>query len=298
MDFSLSLVLPQLFNGLVWGIVLGLLAIGLSIIFGMLNVINFCHGAMYAVGAYVAYSFIFVLTHFLGSRFDNFWIALVLAPVVVGAMGLGIEFFLLRPLSRLGYTPQVLVTFGLSLILQELIIIIWGSMPKSFPTPNLLKGVVNLGFMVYPKYRLFLLILTLLVILGIWIFLEKSRLGGIIRAGAEDAEMVSLVGINIQRLFTLIFGFGSAMAGFAGVLAGPVLANLQPDLGNSVVLACFVVVVLGGLGSFSGAVVGSIVVGIIKAVATMVWPPAATVIMFVLMALILVVRPQGLLGKR
>jgi branched-chain amino acid transport system permease protein len=152
--------------------------------------------------------------------------------------------------------------------------------------------------MFYPKYRLFILIITPLIMLGVWLFLEKTKYGSIIRAGTEDKEMANLLGINIRRVFTIIFSFGAAMAGLTGVLAGPVIGSLQPDLGNAVLLGSFVVVVVGGMGSFGGAILGGILVGITKGITTMIWPPASNVIMFVLMALILVFRPQGLLGKR
>jgi branched-chain amino acid transport system permease protein len=178
------------------------------------------------------------------------------------------------------------------------VIIAWGSIPISFPTPKVLKGMVDLGFMSYPRYRLFVLILTPLVMLAIWLFLEKTKYGSIIRAGTEDVEMVNLLGINISRLFTLIFGFGASMAGFAGVLAGPIMGSLQVDLGNSVLLGSFVVVVLGGLGSFPGAILGGILVGITKAITTIFWAAGSNIIIFILMAVILVVRSQGLLGKR
>ncbi len=298
MDLSTSLILGQLFNGLVWGIVLGLLAVGLTIIFGMLDVVNFAHGAMYMVGAYSAFSFTLALTKFLGVSTGSFWIALFLAPIVVGLIGMLIELFLLRRMSGQDVTYQLLLTFGLALIIQELVIIIWGSMPMSFPTPKVLRGVVDLGFMFYPKYRLFILIVTPLVMVAIWLFLEKTKYGSIIRAGTEDKEMANLLGINIRRVFTMIFSFGAAMAGLTGVLAGPVIGSLQPDLGTSVLLGSFVVVVVGGMGSFGGAILGGVLVGLTKGITSLIWPPASNVIMFVLMALILVVRPQGLLGKR
>jgi len=292
MELSTSLILGQLFNGLVWGIVLGLLAVGLTIIFGMLDVINFAHGVMYMVGAYSAFTFILTLTGLLGGSGASFWIALLLAPIVVGLLGMVIEFFLLRPMYNRDITYQLLLTFGVTLIIQELGIIIWGSMPMSFPTPKILRGVF------YPKYRLFILIVTPLIMLGVWLFLEKTKYGSIIRAGTEDKEMANLLGINIRRVFTVIFSFGAAMAGLTGVLAGPVIGSLQPDLGNAVLLGSFVVVVVGGMGSFGGAILGGILVGLTKGITTMIWPPASNVIMFVLMALILVFRPQGLLGKR
>jgi branched-chain amino acid transport system permease protein len=298
MEFNLTLFMGQLFNGLVWGIVLGLLAVGLTIIFGMLDVINFAHGVMYMVGAYSAYTFIVALTQWLGATTGSFWLALLVAPVVVGLLGMVIEILFLRSMYDRDILYQFLLTFGLALVIQELVIIIWGSMPMSYPTPKLLRGVVNLGFMFYPKYRLFILVITPLIMLFIWLFLEKTKYGAIIRAGTEDKEMVNLLGINIRRVFTLIFSFGAAMAGLTGALAGPVIGSLQPDLGSTVLLGSFVVVVVGGLGSFSGAIVGAILVGITKSITTMIWAPASNVVIFVLMALILIFRPQGLFGKR
>jgi branched-chain amino acid transport system permease protein len=274
------------------------MAIGLTIIFGMLNVVNFAHGVLYTIGAYFGYSFIRSFTNLLGTTIYSFWIALILAPVLVGILGMAIEFVLVRPMYRRDIIYQLLLTFGLVLIIQELVVIRWDSIPISFPTPDILKGMVDLGFMFYPKYRIFLLILTPLIMGTIWLFLEKTKYGSIIKAGTEDVEMVTLLGINIRRLFTLIFAFGAAMAGFAGVLAGPIMGSLQPELGNPVLLESFVVVVLGGMGSFTGAIVGAILVGLIKALTTMLWAPGSNVIIFVLMAVILVIRTQGLLGKR
>lgn len=298
MAFDTTLIISQLFNGLVWGIVLGLLAMGLTIIFGMMGVINFAHGALYLVGAYSAYTLITTGTQWMGAATGSFWIALVAAPIAVGLIGMAVEFFLLRRMYEKEIIYQFLLTFGLTLVIQELVTIIWGGMPKSFPTPDLLKGVVDLGFMLYPKYRLFVLVLTPVIMLAVWLILVRTRYGAIIRAGTEDKDMVNLLGINVRRVFTVVFSFGAAMAGLAGVLAGPVIGNIQPDLGNSVLLASFVVVVVGGLGSFTGAVVGAILVGLVKAVTGMVWAEASNAIVFALMAVVLVVMPQGLLGKR
>lgn len=298
MTFDTTLIISQLFNGLVWGIVLGLLAMGLTIIFGMMGVINFAHGALYLVGAYSAYSLITAGTQWLGAATGSFWIALVAAPIAVGLIGMAVEFFLLRRMYEREIIYQFLLTFGLTLVIQELVTIIWGGMPMSFPTPDLLKGVVDLGFMLYPKYRLFVLVLTPLIMLAVWLILVRTRYGAIIRAGTEDRDMVDLLGINVRRVFTVVFSIGAAMAGLAGVLAGPVIGSIQPDLGNSVLLASFVVVVVGGLGSFTGAIAGAILVGLVKAVTGMVWAEASNAIVFALMAVVLVFMPQGLLGKR
>lgn len=298
MAFDTTLIISQLFNGLVWGIVLGLLAMGLTIIFGMLGVINFAHGALYLVGAYLAFTLIVASTQWLGAATGSFWFSLVAAPIAVGLIGMVVEFFLLRRMYEKEIIYQFLLTFGLTLVIQELVTIIWGGMPMSFPTPDLLKGVVDLGFMLYPKYRLFVLVVTPLIMLAVWFVLVRTRYGAIIRAGTEDRDMVDLLGINVRRVFTVVFSIGAAMAGLAGVLAGPVIGNLQPDLGNSVLLASFVVVVVGGLGSFTGAIAGAILVGLVKAATSMVWAEASNAIVFALMAVVLVFMPQGLLGKR
>lgn len=298
MTFDTTLIISQLFNGLVWGIVLGLLAMGLTIIFGMMGVINFAHGALYLVGAYSAYTLISAGTQWMGAATGSFWVALVAAPIAVGLIGMAVEFFLLRRMYEKEIIYQFLLTFGLTLVIQELVTIIWGGMPKSFPTPDLLKGVVDLGFMLYPKYRLFVLVLTPLIMLAVWLILVRTRYGAIIRAGTEDKDMVNLLGINVRRVFTVVFSFGAAMAGLAGVLAGPIIGNIQPDLGNNVLLSSFVVVVVGGLGSFTGAVAGAILVGLVKAVTGMVWAEASSAIVFALMAVVLVIMPHGLLGKR
>lgn len=298
MDPFWNYVLSQLFNGLVWGVILSLLAIGLTIIFGMLNIINFAHGALYTIGTYAVYSVFMAFSYFVGRITGDFWIALLVGTLAVGAIGLLVEFWLLRPMYKRDIIYQLLLTFGLALIIQELMIIIWGSRPMSFPTPDSFKGVVDLGFIIYPKYRLFLLFVIPLIMLGIWLFLERTKFGSIIRAGTEDFEMVNLLGINVQRVFTFIFGFGASMAGLAGGLAGPVLGSAQPDIGNHILLESFVVVVLGGMGSFAGAIAGAMVVGITKSIMVMIWAPASNVVVFVLMAGILIWRPQGLLGKR
>lgn len=298
MDINASLVASQLFNGLVWGVLLGLLAVGLTIIFGVLDIINFAHGAMYMVGAYTAYTVTTTINGIIGDSTNSFWISLVVSTVIVGLLGLVIEIIFLRPMYKRDILDQFLLTFGLALIIQEAVIMCWGTMPMSFPTPNILKGTVDLGFIIYPKYRIFLLIVTPLLMGLIWLFLEKTKYGAIIRAGTENRTMVNLLGINIQKVFTFIFAFGAAMAGLAGCLAGPVIGNLQPELASTVLLPSFVVVVVGGMGSFVGAIVSAILVGITKGVTVIFWPQGTTIIVFVLMAIILVFRPQGLFGRR
>ncbi len=297
-QMDLMYILAQIFNGLAWGVILGLLAIGLSIIFGMLNVLNFAHGSLYLLGAYLGYTFILAFTKLFGTSAASFWVALFLAPMVVGLVGLVIEVFLLRRIYALGHFYHILLTVGLFFVIHELVIIIWSTSSMSFPTPSILKGLVNLGFIFYPKFRLFILIISPLSMIAIWLFLEKTKYGSIIRAGAEDVEMANLLGINIGRLFTFVFALGAAMAGLGGVLAGPIEGSLHPDMGNPVLLASFVVVVIGGLRSFSGAILGGILIGLTKAITTMVYPEASAIVMFLIMAVILVVRPQGLFEVR
>jgi branched-chain amino acid transport system permease protein len=284
-----SLLFSQVLNGVVTGMLYALMGIGLSIVTGILNIPNFAHGAMFALGAYL----IFTVLQLIG----NFWIALVVAPLGVLLLGVVIEYAGIRLLYRAGHDYQLLLTFGLSLIITEGIILVWGPIGMSQLPPPILRGGVDLGITFYPKYRLFVMAMAGLLILGSWLFLEKTRYGAIMRAGIEDKEMVSLLGIDIHRLFTAAFGLGAYLAGISGALTAPI-RGLNPFMGVDMLGIAFVVVALGGLGNLPGAIVAGLIVGVAQSLATLVWPEASVAVIFAVMAVVLLVRPQGLFGIR
>jgi branched-chain amino acid transport system permease protein len=266
-----------------------LMGIGLSIITGILNIPNFAHGAMFAVGAYLIYTVI----HAGG----NFWLGLLLAPVGVALLGLLVEYGGIRPLYKAGHDYQLLLTFGLSLIITEGIIVVWGPIGMSQPPPPILRGGFDLGVTIYPKYRLFVMAMAGLLVLASWLFLEKTRYGAIMRAGIEDMEMVSLLGIDIHRLFTAAFAVGAYLAGIAGALTAPI-RGLNPLMGVDMLGIAFVVVALGGLGNLPGAIVAGLMIGVAQSLVALVWPEASVTVIFAVMAAVLLVRPQGLFGIR
>ncbi|HTX02894.1 MAG TPA: branched-chain amino acid ABC transporter permease [Candidatus Acidoferrales bacterium] len=283
-----SLVVIEILNGIVLGVIYALVAAGLTLIFGMLDIPNFAHGAFYALGAYVAYT---AMTH------AGFPLALLAAPLAVGVVGIIIDALFIRRLARAGHTYQILFTLGLVLIVQESIVLIWGPDPLSVEIPHGLTGGIALGIISFPYYRLFLVAVAALLIAAVWIVLERTKLGAIIRAGIEDPEMVDAIGYDVERLFTIVFGVGVGLAAIAGALILP-LRGGQPGMGNELNALSFVVVVIGGLGSFAGAVVGGILVGLVQSLMSIVFPAADEVAIFVAMAVILLVRPQGLFGRR
>ncbi|TAM85811.1 branched-chain amino acid ABC transporter permease [bacterium] len=284
-----SLIAIQLLNGVVLGMIYALVAAGLTLIFGMLDIPNFAHGAFYALGAYVAFS--------VFARTSDFWAAIVIVPLVVGVLGLAIDALFIRRLARFGHVYQILFTLGLVFIAQESIILIWGADPMSVNVPSALEGGLSLGLVTFPYYRLFLVLAAALLIAAVWLALERTKYGAIIRAGIEDPAMVDCIGFNVQRLFTLVFGIGVALAAVAGALSLPVRGG-QPAMGEELTAISFVVVVIGGLGSFAGAVVGGLIVGLTQAMMTIFYPSASEVAIFAAMVAILLVRPQGLFGTR
>lgn len=281
-----AILLSQVVNGLVLGSLYVLIAIGMSIIFGMLGVVNFAHGVFFALGAYFALS----LVHMLPGPL------VVLAPLFVGALGCIIEVTLLRPLYGKEPLLGLFMTFALALFIEELIRTIWGAAGHPFDNPEFLNGFVVWGPILVTKYRLFVLGVTVVLLFGIWLALEKTPYGRIIRAGSRDPGMVSMLGINLPRVFTLVFGFGTCIAGIAGVLAAP-LWSVVPSMSESAIMPAFVVVTIGGLGSFRGAVVAGLLVGVSVALTIQFWPAASSAVMYVLMTLILLVRPRGLFGE-
>ena len=288
LDITPSLFMLQLMTGIALGAVYALLAIGLSLIFGMLTVVNFAHGAFFMVGAFLG-------VYFLGLT-GNFWLSLVIAPLVVGAIGLLAERFLVRPLYGRGIDYPLLLTFGLSYVLIDVVRAVFGIEGLPSSTPASLRGAVDLGFGYFPLYRLFLIGATAVVVLALWLFLEKTRYGLIIRAGSRDAEIVRVLGVDITKVWWLVFGLGTAIAGLSGVLAAPTRA-VNPEMGIHVLAEAFVVTVVGGMGSLPGAVVAGLLVGIVFSMTALVAPAYAEMSIFVLMAVVLLVRPQGFFGK-
>jgi branched-chain amino acid transport system permease protein len=287
-DLSLTALAAQVFTGLVLGMIFVLLAIGLSLIFGLMTVVNFAHGSLYMLGAY----FGFLL---LGLT-KNFWLALVLAPLMVGALGLLMERFLIRRLYGRSPDDPLLLTFGLSLIMIEAARLIWGKIGLTFDPPRALGGAVNLGFMNFPAYRLFVIAITGLVLVALWLFLERTPVGLVIRAGSRDPLMVRALGIDLSRIWLFVFGIGAALAGLAGVLAGP-MRGVYAEMGVTMVIESFVVVVVGGMGSLIGAVVAGVLMGQVVGLTTFFVPKLAEIMVFIVMAVVLLVRPSGLFGE-
>jgi branched-chain amino acid transport system permease protein len=278
-------------NGIVMGSLYVLMAIGLSVIFGMIGVINFAHGVIYALGAYA----MVLVTHQLG-----YWPSFVVSPILVGLLGIIIEASFLRRIYVGDPLRGLLFTFGLAMVLEQIIRILWG--PSGFPylIPSFFSGTIKSlapWGITFSRYRVFILICSIGVIFGLWWFIEKTPYGMIIRAGSRDPEMVRVLGISLKPIMTMVFGLGAALAGLAGVLAAP-LAGVQPAMGENVVNIAFVVVVIGGLGSFWGAVFSGLLVGEVENLSILIWPPIAQSAMYMLMVIILLIRPRGLLGER
>jgi branched-chain amino acid transport system permease protein len=287
-DITASALAAQVFTGLVLGMIFVLLAIGLSLIFGLLTVVNFAHGSLYMLGAYFGV-FVFGLT-------KNFWLSLVIAPLMVGTVGLLIERFLIRRLYGRSPDDPLLLTFGLSLIIVEGVRIIWGKIGLTIDPPKALGTAVNLGFMNFPAYRLFVIAVTVAVLVAIWLFLERTNVGLIIRAGSRDPLMVRALGIDLSRIWLLVFGIGTGLAGLAGILAGP-MRGVYAEMGVTMVIESFVVIVVGGMGSLVGAVVAGLLMGQVVGLTTYFAPALAEIMVFIAMAVVLLVRPSGLFGE-
>ena len=287
-DVTPQLLALQLMTGIALGAVYALLAIGLSLIFGMLTVVNFAHGAFFMVGAFLG---VYSLT-----LTGNFWFSLLAVPLATGAIGLVCERFLVRPLYGRGIDYPLLLTFGLSYVLIDVMRFVFGIEGLPSSTPHELKGSVFLGFGHFPLYRLFLIAATAVIVLALWLFIEKTRYGLIIRAGSRDAEIVKVLGIDIAKVWWLVFGIGTAIAGLSGLLAAPTRA-VNPEMGIPILAESFVVTVVGGMGSLPGAVVAGLLVGIVFAMTSLFAPAYAELSIFVLMAVVLLIRPQGFFGK-
>jgi branched-chain amino acid transport system permease protein len=299
MDPLVRLILAQGMLGLNNGVFYAMLSLGLAIIFGLLNVVNFAHGALYMTGAFVALILYSYFGIWIGMSWLHigFWPALVLAPIIVGCFGMLMERFMLRWLYGLDPIYSLLLTFGVTLVLQGLFINFFNASGTPYPgQPESLRGVVNLGFMMFPKYRLFVIVFSIVVCLAVWFVIERTRIGAMLRAGTENPDLVKAFGINVPRMITLTFGFGSGLAGLAGVLAAPIY-SVSPLMGADLIIIIFAVVVIGGMGSIMGAVATGIALGLIEGVTKVFYAPAANTVIFFLMVVVLLVRPAGLFGR-
>ncbi|MGM4920638.1 ABC transporter permease subunit [Tardiphaga sp. 813_E8_N1_3] len=283
-----ELILMQLFSGVALGAILVITALGLSIIFGMLGVVNFAHGALFMVGAYAGL--------WVASLTGSFWWGLLVAPIMIGMFGMLIEYFLIRPLYGRSIDDPLLLTFGLSYILVEGVRIVFGSDGIPFPTPTLLTGVVDLGVGFFPIYRIFVVGIVFFVVMLLWLGLEKTKFGLIVRAGARDPTMMKVLGVDISKVWLLVFGLGVGLASLGGVLSGP-MRSVNPEMGALVLAEAFVVTVIGGLGSLVGSIIAGLLVGVVISMTALFAPEMATIVMFALMAIVLLIRPQGLFGK-
>ena len=280
----------QLLIGLINGSFYALLSLGLAVIFGMLNIINFAHGAQYMLGAFAAY----LLLQWTGM---GYWPALIVAPIVVGAIGVIIERVLLQWLYKLDHLYGLLLTFGLALIIEGVARNYYGSAGLPYTVPESLQGGQNLGFMFLPNYRAWVIVASLTVCLGTWFVIERTKLGSYLRAATENPTLVRAFGINVPRMITLTYGFGVALAAFAGVMAAPIY-NVSPQMGSSLIIVVFAVVVIGGMGSIMGAIVTGFGLGVIEGLTKVFFPEASNTVIFVIMAIVLLVRPAGLFGRR
>jgi branched-chain amino acid transport system permease protein len=296
-DISMQALAAQLLVGLINGCFYAMLSMGLAIIFGLLNIINFAHGAQFMVAAFLAWIGFTQLPLLLGPAFQiNFWVALILAPVIVGGLGVLLEKTLLKRLYHLDHLYGLLLTFGVALVLEGLFRHFYGISGVSYDPPALLQGGVDLGFMFLPIYRAFVVVAAILICLVTWYLFEKTKLGALLRAGTENPKLLQAFGVNIPLMITLTYGFGVGLAGLAGVMATPIM-QVNPLMGANLLNIVFAVVVIGGLGSIAGAVVSGLALGILEGLTKVFYPEASTVVVFVIMAIVLLTRPAGLFGK-
>ncbi|HEU5017777.1 MAG TPA: branched-chain amino acid ABC transporter permease [Pseudolabrys sp.] len=279
----------QLLIGLINGSFYALLSLGLAVIFGMLNIINFAHGAQYMLGAFAA----FLLLQYTGL---NYWWALIVVPIILGVVGVITERLFLQWLYRLDHLYGLLLTFGLALVIEGVFRNEFGSSGLPYRMPSALTGGQNLGFMFLPNYRAWVIVASLVVCFGTWFLIERTRLGAYLRAATENPTLVRAFGINVPRMITLTYGFGVALAAFAGVMAAPIY-NVSPQMGSEIIIVVFAVVVIGGMGSILGAIVSGFALGIIEGLTKVFFPEASNVVIFVIMAIVLLVRPAGLFGQ-
>ena len=285
----LQAFLSQLLLGLVNGSFYAMLSLGLAVIFGLLNVINFAHGALYMMGAFLAWMGL----NYFGV---NYWVMLIAAPLIVGAFGILIEKTMLRWLYKLDHLYGLLLTFGITLMIEGLFRSFYGSSGQPYSTPELLQGATNLGFMILPNYRAWVVVASLLVCFATWYVIEKTKLGAYLRAGTENPKLVEAFGINVPLMVTLTYGFGVALAAFAGVLAAPVI-QISPLMGSNLIIVVFAVVVIGGMGSIMGSILTGLGLGLIEGLTRVFYPELSATVVFIIMAIVLMVRPAGLFGK-
>jgi len=282
-------LLGQLLIGLINGSFYAILSLGLAIIFGLLNIINFTHGAQYMLGAFAAW----MSLTYLGV---NYWVGLILAPLIVGAFGILMERLMLRRLYHLDHLYGLLLTFGLALVLEGVFRQLYGVSGLSYTIPQVFQGGVNLGFMFLPYYRAWVIVASLTVCFATWFVIERTKLGAYLRAATENPELLQAFGVNVPLMITLTFGYGVALAGFAGVLAAPIY-QVTPVMGSNLIIVVFAVVVIGGMGSILGSIVTGIALGLIEGMTKVFYPEASGVVVFVIMALVLLLRPAGLFGR-
>jgi branched-chain amino acid transport system permease protein len=279
----------QLLLGLINGSFYALLSLGLAVIFGMLNIINFSHGAQYMMGAFAA----FILLRYTGI---GYWPALLIVPIVVGATGVVIEWLFLKRLQKLDHLYGLILTFGLALIIEGLFRNYYGSSGQPYGVPESLQGGRNLGFMFLPNYRAWVIAFSLVVCIGTWYGIERTRLGSYLRAATENPALVRAFGINVPRMVTLTYGFGVGLAGLAGVMAAPIY-NVSPQMGSDIIIVVFAVVVIGGMGSIMGAIVTGFALGIVEGLTKVFFPEASNTVIFMIMIIVLLIRPAGLFGR-
>jgi branched-chain amino acid transport system permease protein len=285
----LQAFLGQLMLGLVNGSFYAILSLGLAVIFGLLGIVNFAHGALYMIGAYVAY----LLAEHLGI---GFWWALLVAPLVVGAVGMVIERMLLKHLYNIDPIYGLLLTFGLSLIAEGIFRDQFGVSGQQYAVPDALQGATNLGFMILPNYRGFVIFASLAICLATWFLIERTRLGSYLRAGTENPKLVQAFGVNVPLMVMLTYGAGAGLAAMAGVLAAPVI-QITPLMGSNLIIVVFAVVVIGGMGSILGSILTGLALGLIEGLTKVFYPEASSIVVFVIMAIVLMIRPAGLFGK-
>ena len=282
-------MLGQLLLGLVNGSFYAMLSLGLAVIFGLLNIINFSHGALYMMGAYGAYIGLTVFGL-------NYWVALIVAPLVVGGFGMIIERTMLQWLYKLDHLYGLLLTFGLTLVLEGLFRSFYGVSGQPYPGPEALRGATDLGFMVLPNYRGWVVVASLIVCFATWYVIERTKLGAYLRAATENPKLVQAFGINVPLMVMLTFGFGTGLAAFAGVLAAPII-QVNPLMGSNLIIVVFAVVVIGGMGSILGSILTGLALGLIEGLTRVYYPEASATVVFVIMVIVLLVRPAGLFGK-
>ncbi|CAN5242248.1 MAG: branched-chain amino acid ABC transporter permease [Pseudomonadota bacterium] len=289
MTLSLPALLSQLLLGLVNGSFYAILSLGLAVIFGLLNVINFAHGALFMLGAILSW----MAMEYFGI---NYWVMLIVAPIVVGLFGVLIERFLLRWIYKLDHLYGLLLTLGLTLLIEGVFRSVYGVSGLGYDAPDALSGATDVGFMVLPNYRAWVVVASLVICFATWFVIEKTRLGAYLRAGTENPRLVEAFGVNVPLMITLTYAFGAALAAFAGVLAAPVI-QVTPLMGQNLIIVVFAVVVIGGMGSIMGAILTGLGLGVIEGLTKVFYPEASSTVVFVIMVVVLLIRPAGLFGK-